>query len=208
MDDRRPMVPPRRSQARSGGYASWIDAAEPRSFDLDSQRDAGTRLEGHPLISVLVPVYRVPLEFLAAALDSLSAQTYPHWEACLACADPDDAEIPRLLAARQQADARVRIVKLDVNDGISAATNAALAAAQGEFANQHLEDGARQQVLGRGLRQPLADRAGRWVAGGQGVAAEGQPQGERESGSDELQLHGRLSVWICASLRFGTHRIE
>ena len=133
MDDRRPMVPPRRSQARSGGYASWIDAAEPRSFDLDSQRDAGTGSDSHPLISVLVPVYRVPLEFLAAALDSLSAQTYSHWEACLACADAEDAEIPRLLAARQQADARVRIVKLDVNDGISAATNASLAAAQGEF---------------------------------------------------------------------------
>jgi hypothetical protein len=127
------MVPPRRSQARSGGYASWIDAAEPRSFDLDSQRDAGAGGDSQPLISVLVPVYRVPLDFLAAALDSLSAQTYPHWEACLACADPDDAEIPRLLAARQQADARVRIVKLDVNDGISAATNASLAAARGEF---------------------------------------------------------------------------
>ena len=133
MDDRRPMVPPRRSQARSGGYASWIDAAEPRSFDLDSQRDAGTGGDSQPLISVLVPVYRVPLEFLAAALDSLSAQTYSHWEACLACADAEDAEIPRLLAARQQADARVRIVKLDVNDGISAATNASLAAARGEF---------------------------------------------------------------------------
>ena len=133
MDNRRPMVPPRRSQARSGGYASWIDAAEPRSFDLDSQRDAGTGGDSQPLISVLVPVYRVPLEFLAAALDSLSAQTYSHWEACLACADAEDAEIPRLLAARQQADARVRIVKLDVNDGISAATNASLAAARGEF---------------------------------------------------------------------------
>ena len=75
MDNRRPMVPPRRSQARSTGYSAWIDAAEPRSFDLDSQRDAGTGSDSHPLISVLVPVYRVPLECLAAALDSLSAQT-------------------------------------------------------------------------------------------------------------------------------------
>ena len=133
MDNRRPLTPPRGSQARSTGYSAWIAAAEPRVCDLDVQRAAATRLEGQPLISVLVPVYRVPLEFLAAALDSLSAQTYPHWEACLACADPDDAEIPRLLAARQQADGRVRIVKLDVNDGISAATNASLAAARGEF---------------------------------------------------------------------------
>ena len=133
MDIRRPMVPPRRSQARSTGYSAWIASAEPRICDLDSQRAAATGCDSQPLISVLVPVYRVPLEFLAAALDSLSAQTYPHWEACLACADPDDAEIPRLLAARQQADARVRIVKLDVNDGISAATNAGLAAARGEF---------------------------------------------------------------------------
>jgi hypothetical protein len=134
MDDRRSTAPPRGPQARSAGYPAWIAAAEPRVCDLDSQRAAATtRLDSQPLISVLVPVYRVPLEFLTAALDSLGQQTYPHWEACLACADPDDAEIPRLLTARQQADARVRIVKLDVNDGISAATNAALSVARGEF---------------------------------------------------------------------------
>jgi GT2 family glycosyltransferase len=132
MDDR-PETPRPRIAARSAGYDGWIAAAEPRPCDLDSQRHAATKCDSQPLISVLVPVYRVPPEFLAAALDSLSQQTYPHWEACLACADPDDAEIPRLLAARQAADARVRIVKLEANDGISAATNAALAAARGEF---------------------------------------------------------------------------
>jgi cellulose synthase/poly-beta-1,6-N-acetylglucosamine synthase-like glycosyltransferase len=104
--------------ARSAGYAPWIAAAEPRAFDLDAQRAVAPEASGPPLISVLVPVYRVPPEFLLAALDSLAAQTYPHWEACLACADPDDAELPRLIAERQRMDPRVRLVKLAVNDDL------------------------------------------------------------------------------------------
>ena len=133
MNDRRQPDPHRMGTARSAGYAPWIAAAEPRACDLDAQRTAAPEASGPPLISVLVPVYRVPPEFLLAALDSLVAQTYPHWEACLACADPDDSELPRLIAARQRVDPRVRLVKLAVNDGISAATNAALEVARGEF---------------------------------------------------------------------------
>jgi hypothetical protein len=133
MDERRPTDLPRKTLARSAAYAAWVAAAEPRRCDLEDQRDAATGFPSHPLISVLVPVYRVSPEFLAAALDSLAAQTYPHWEACLACADPPDAELPRLIAGRQQADPRFRLVGLDANDGISAATNAALALARGEF---------------------------------------------------------------------------
>jgi hypothetical protein len=80
----------------------------------------------------------------------------------------------------------------EIGPGIG--TQLGVATAKGEFAEQHLEDGARQQILGRALRQLLGDRSGRRVAGSQGVSAVGQTQGEREGGSDVLQLHGRLSV--------------
>ena len=122
--------PPQRVAADPPPYAAWITAAEPRASDLDAQRlTAGADV----LVSVLMPVHRVDLGYLAAALDSLAAQTSPAWEACVACDLAADAGIARLLEARSAADPRVRLVPLAANEGISAATNAALAAARGEF---------------------------------------------------------------------------
>ena len=111
-------------------YAAWIAAAEPRGSD--------PAVGAHPaaadvLVSVLLPVHRVPLDYLAAALDSLVAQTSPAWEACVACDLAADEGIARLLDERRLHDPRVRIVRLAANEGISAATNAALAEARGEF---------------------------------------------------------------------------
>lgn len=125
-----PVRRPTRVAADPPPYAAWITAAEPRACDLDRQRAAA---ETERLVSVLLPVHRVPLDYLAAALDSLAAQTSRSWEACVACDLAADEPIARFLAARRQADPRIRIVPLETNAGISAATNAALAAAEGEF---------------------------------------------------------------------------
>ena len=80
-----------------------------------------------------MPVFDPPAAWLAAAIGSVCAQTYANWELCVA----DDASTEHatcaLLAARAEADPRIRIVKLPVNAGISAATNAALRIARGAF---------------------------------------------------------------------------
>ncbi len=86
-----------------------------------------------PLLSVLIPVHNPPAAVFEAALESVPAQTYPHWEVCIA----DDASTQRHVrdtieryAAR---DARVRAVFRPVAGHIAAATNSALALARGEF---------------------------------------------------------------------------
>lgn len=121
---------PGRVAADPPPFAAWIAAAEPRAGDLAAQAASSA---GHVLVSVLLPVHRVRREYLAAALDSLAAQTSPAWEACVACDMAADESIARLLDERRLADPRVRIVRLAANDGISSATNAALAEARGEF---------------------------------------------------------------------------
>lgn len=83
-----------------------------------------------PLISVLVPVYNVE-KYLSRCLESLLAQTYPHWEAiCVNDGSPDNSE--KILAHYSQADSRIKVIT-QANGGLSAARNVALKHATGEY---------------------------------------------------------------------------
>jgi hypothetical protein len=86
-----------------------------------------------PLISVVLPVYKVSRRVLRATLDSLLAQTYPRWEACIACADPEGKANLRLLNAYAKRDPRIRLKVLDENFGIAGNSNAALDLATGDY---------------------------------------------------------------------------
>lgn len=112
-------------------YAAWIVA---REVPIEWRgRKPAPRAGGLPLVSVLIPVYRVKTKFLVRTLESLAAQTFPDWEACLACAAPDDADNRRVLEEWAARDCRFRVKFLAANGGISANSNAALAMARGEF---------------------------------------------------------------------------
>jgi O-antigen biosynthesis protein len=113
--------------------ARWIAAHEPDDAQLAAQRASARQWQHRPLISFIIPVYKVPTNILAAALDSLAAQTYDHWEACVACAEPATSENWQLLCARAAQDARIRPLLLSSNDGISGNSNQSLAQARGEF---------------------------------------------------------------------------
>lgn len=90
-------------------------------------------MERHPLISVVMPVYNTPEAFLREALRSVEAQIYPYWQLCIA----DDASpAPHVQAVLREAaarDARIKVVRRERNGHISAASNAALELAEGEF---------------------------------------------------------------------------
>ncbi|MGD1032626.1 MAG: glycosyltransferase [Opitutaceae bacterium] len=117
-----------------GSYEHWI-----RTHDIPSPADlAALRAEAGgpgpaPKISVLMPVFDPDEKWLARAIKSVRAQTYPNWELCIA----DDASTkpgvrPALEAAARE-DSRIKAVFREKNGHISAATNSALALATGEF---------------------------------------------------------------------------
>lgn len=114
-------------------YARWIAANEPSDAELDQQRAAAETLRGAPRISVILPIYKVPAAVLAATVHSLQAQTYPHWEACIAYADVDNVDNWRLLQELAAGDARFLLRRLESNEGISGNSDAALAMAGGDF---------------------------------------------------------------------------
>ncbi|WP_299595793.1 glycosyltransferase family 2 protein [uncultured Microbulbifer sp.] len=90
-------------------------------------------LSGKPRISIVVPVFNPPIQHLQSCLDSVLAQSYPHWELCIAddaSTDPAVAETLKRYAAR---DRRIQFVQREENGHICAASNSALALADGDF---------------------------------------------------------------------------
>ncbi|HUN23171.1 MAG TPA: glycosyltransferase [Anaerolineales bacterium] len=83
--------------------------------------------------SILLPVYQPPLAVLQATLQSVLAQTYPHWQLCVV----DDASPnPQISAYLRQFAAQHPRVSLRVrssNGHITASSADALALANGEF---------------------------------------------------------------------------
>jgi GT2 family glycosyltransferase len=115
-------------------YADWIREVEaPALPSPDLQRQ---RIEGwswRPSISLVMPTYNANEAYLLACIDSVRAQTYPHWTLCIA----DDAStrqgLRRLLADVAASDPRIRLALRGQNGHISAASNTALSLATGEF---------------------------------------------------------------------------
>lgn len=85
-----------------------------------------------PLISIVVPLYNTPLNFLTELLDSVVNQTYQNWELCLVDAGQDE-QVGRAVAARMAQEPRIRYRKLERNEGIAGNTNAGFALARGEY---------------------------------------------------------------------------
>ncbi len=86
-----------------------------------------------PLISVVMPVYDPPLQFLKDAIDSVRNQAYPHWELCIADDASSDPQIRDYLNGLATQDKRVKLVLREKNGHIVAASNSALTVATGEF---------------------------------------------------------------------------
>ncbi len=112
-------------------YHRWIAEFEQPEAALAATRLAVLPLR--PLVSVIVPIYRTKPEFLEKALDSVRMQSYENWELCLADDCSRSPEIDGILDRYAGQDARIKVVRLPARRGISAASNAALALATGEF---------------------------------------------------------------------------
>jgi GT2 family glycosyltransferase len=113
-----------------GEYKRWIARHEPNAAGLARQRD--TKLPRTVTFSVVVPVYDPPEAFLEALIASVVAQTYPHWELCLANAG-GAANIKALLDRWVAREPRVKVAHLGENLGIAGNTNAAIALATGDY---------------------------------------------------------------------------
>ena len=86
-----------------------------------------------PRFSILTPVYETPPGVLSKMLASVAKQRFTDWELCLVDDCSQDPDLRRALEAAAAADPRIRVAHRESNGGIVAASNDALAMAEGEF---------------------------------------------------------------------------
>ncbi len=114
-----------------------------RASDWDGRIASGEEPE-IVTFSIVVPTYQTGEQFLVELVESLFAQTYPHWELILADASADDsvAQVARRWEqegspverdARPWEDGRIRYCHLASNGGIAGNTNAGIALARGAY---------------------------------------------------------------------------
>jgi GT2 family glycosyltransferase len=118
----------------SNAYAEWLRHHEPTLFWPKTEAGARLRrLRSLPLISIILPTYNTHLYHLYRCIDSVVAQRYPYWELCIADDASPDHRVRAYLSERAAADPRIRLTLCERNAGISAASNAALGTATGDF---------------------------------------------------------------------------
>ena len=111
-------------------YTTWYDGQKATVQELEAQKKV--EFPYQPLISILVPTFNTPARFLIELIDSVRAQSYGHWELCMADGSPDSNtyDLLKKLAAQ---DARIRVKAIGENKGISGNTNEAMDMARGEY---------------------------------------------------------------------------
>jgi GT2 family glycosyltransferase len=86
-----------------------------------------------PKFSIITPVYNPSADVLGAMLDSVRAQRFGDFEHCLVDDNSSEPHVASILRQAAAEDPRFRVHTRADNGGIVAATNDALAMAQGEF---------------------------------------------------------------------------
>ncbi|MBY7668175.1 MULTISPECIES: glycosyltransferase [Vibrio] len=115
-------------------YGQWLEKYGQLSVEQTQMVSARiASLSERPKISVLMPVYNPPLDYLCEAIESVQAQLYPEWELCIADDASPNQAVRDLLREYAQQDSRIRVVEREQNGHISLATNSALALASGDF---------------------------------------------------------------------------
>jgi O-antigen biosynthesis protein len=115
-------------------YAPWIRAHDTLTPEVVTQIQANLRsLKRRPLISVLMPVHNTPEKWLGLAIESVRSQIYDKWELCIADDASTEPHVRPILEKAAREDSRIKVVFRETNGHISAASNSALALAQGDF---------------------------------------------------------------------------
>lgn len=120
--------------ADTSGYQVWVEFYDDHSEESIRAAIAGLpELRSYPVFSIVIPAYNTDERWLRACLDSVIAQSYPHWELCIADDASPDPTVWRTIQEYVKKDERIRAVRRERNGHIAAASNSGLALASGKY---------------------------------------------------------------------------
>ena len=112
-------------------YKDWLPYHLPDKAALEEQRKM--RFDYEPKLSIVVPLYKTPENYLNMLVNSVKAQTYQNWELCLSDGSGENSEIGIFLSELTKSDKRIVVIPSDIQRRIVENTNRAIEAASGDF---------------------------------------------------------------------------
>ena len=113
-------------------YDAWYQTQKIDEKEWERQRIESEKWEKRPMVSICVPLYKTPENFLCEMIDSVCNQTYDNWQLCLADGSPG-LELQEVIKKHYPTEKRICYQHLDANLGIAENTNAAFALAEGDW---------------------------------------------------------------------------
>ncbi|MFT6345712.1 MAG: glycosyltransferase involved in cell wall biosynthesis, partial [Paraglaciecola sp.] len=105
-------------------YSHWVNHIEPNAWQV-------VLGEQNIKMSVVVPIYNPPINFLKKCVDSVLAQTYQNWQLVLVDDASTNAGVKSYL--KSLSDPRINVICSQQNGHISQATNIGIAASTGDY---------------------------------------------------------------------------
>ena len=112
-------------------YQLWIKYSETSITELEEQRAFTFKYK--PKISIIMPTYNTPREYLIKAIESVISQTYHNWELCIADDASTEIHVKEILKYYKEKDERIKVIYRTENGHISKASDSALSIATGDY---------------------------------------------------------------------------
>ena len=120
------------SAERDPAYQEWfLEHHRTSERELEMQRKR--YFEVRPVFSIIVPLYKTPLDYFHEMVESVLNQTYGRFELILVNASPENEKLSSAVDAYVERDSRVRRVDIAENLGITLNTNEGIKVATGDF---------------------------------------------------------------------------
>lgn len=110
-------------------YEKWI--VENENWEDETVASEIDSFGQHPLISIIIPTYNAPIQYLKQAIESVRNQRYTNWEICIS--DDASTDLSTIDYLKSIESNQIKINYRTSNGHISLNTNNALELAQGEF---------------------------------------------------------------------------
>ena len=114
-------------------YLQWIKLYEVSHAEINRQKTKSLQFGYRPCLSVVLPVYKLPLSILKETIDSVLQQPYTNWEMCITFADTNNLSTVDYLQKLSLQDSRIKLSVTQENKGISGNSNISLGMCSGEF---------------------------------------------------------------------------
>lgn len=112
-------------------YPNWLEQHKASSAILEKQ--SMVTFKEMPLFSIVVPLFNTPENLFREMVESVLIQSYANWELVLVNASPDNSALADIIEAAKIKDARIKVIELANNAGISKNTLAGTKEANGDF---------------------------------------------------------------------------